>query len=55
MKSEPSSPPPSQPSILPPFQPSTPPTLFDEAFLHKLERLSILSRRAMAGQLQGER
>jgi uncharacterized protein (DUF58 family) len=30
-------------------------TLFDEAFLRKLERLAILSRRAMAGQLQGER
>jgi uncharacterized protein (DUF58 family) len=29
--------------------------LFDEAFLRKLERLAILSRRAMAGQLQGER
>ncbi|GAB4539304.1 MAG: DUF58 domain-containing protein [Anaerolineae bacterium] len=29
--------------------------LFDEAFLQKLERLAILSRRAMAGQLQGER
>jgi uncharacterized protein (DUF58 family) len=29
--------------------------LFDEAFLRKLERLSMLSRRAMAGQLQGER
>jgi uncharacterized protein (DUF58 family) len=29
--------------------------LFDETFLYKLERLSILSRRAMAGQLQGER
>jgi uncharacterized protein (DUF58 family) len=29
--------------------------LFDEPFLRKLERLSILSRRAMAGQLQGER
>ena len=29
--------------------------LFDEVFLRKLERLSILSRRAMAGQLQGER
>ncbi len=29
--------------------------LFDESFLRKLERLSILSRRAMAGQLQGER
>jgi uncharacterized protein (DUF58 family) len=28
---------------------------FDEPFLHKLERLAILSRRAMAGQLQGER
>jgi len=36
------------------FQPPTP-HLFDEAFLYKLERLSILSRRAMAGQLQGER
>jgi uncharacterized protein (DUF58 family) len=38
-------------------QPSGPPAppLFDEAFLYKLERLSILSRRAMAGQLQGER
>jgi uncharacterized protein (DUF58 family) len=29
--------------------------LFDEPFLRKLERLAILSRRAMAGQLQGER
>jgi len=29
--------------------------LFDETFLRKLERLAILSRRAMAGQLQGER
>jgi uncharacterized protein (DUF58 family) len=29
--------------------------LFDEAFLRKLERLAILSRRALAGQLQGER
>jgi hypothetical protein len=29
--------------------------LFDEPFLRKLERLTILSRRAMAGQLQGER
>jgi uncharacterized protein (DUF58 family) len=29
--------------------------LFDEAFLRKLEQLAILSRRAMAGQLQGER
>jgi uncharacterized protein (DUF58 family) len=29
--------------------------LFDEAFLHKLERLAILSRQAMAGKLQGER
>ncbi len=43
-----------QPSNLPTFQPSTPP-LFDEPFLRKLERLSLLSRRAMAGQLQGER
>ncbi|MBN1639848.1 MAG: DUF58 domain-containing protein [Anaerolineae bacterium] len=29
--------------------------LFDEAFLRKLERLALVSRRAMAGQLQGER
>lgn len=36
-------------------QPSSPSPLFDETFLYKLERLSILSRRAMAGQLQGER
>jgi len=42
-----------QPSNLPTFQPSN--QLFDEAFLRKLERLAILSRRAMAGQLQGER
>ena len=45
MKSEPIS----QPSSLPASQ------LFDELFLRKLERLAILSRRAMAGQLQGER
>jgi uncharacterized protein (DUF58 family) len=32
-----------------------PERLFDEAFLRKLERLAVLSRRAMAGQLQGER
>jgi uncharacterized protein (DUF58 family) len=42
-----------------PYNPSTlsPPDgrLFDEAFLRRLERLAILSRRAMAGQLQGER
>ena len=45
-------------SNLPYFHPSNPLSfhpLFDEAFLYKLERLSILSRRAMAGQLQGER
>ena len=30
-------------------------SLFDEAFLRRLERLAILSRRAMAGQMQGER
>ena len=29
--------------------------LFDESFLRKLERLSVMSRRAMSGQLQGER
>jgi len=40
----------SQPTNLPPAN-----SLFDEPFLRKLERLSILSRRAMAGQLQGER
>jgi len=45
-----------QPSNLPPFQSSSDgDRLFDEPFLRKLERLSILSRRAMAGQLQGER
>jgi uncharacterized protein (DUF58 family) len=50
---------PDQPSTLPPFQstnlPASHSPLFDEAFLRKLERLAILSRRAMAGQLQGER
>lgn len=29
--------------------------LFEETFLRKLERLSVMSRRAMSGQLQGER
>jgi len=29
--------------------------LFNESFLRKLERLSVMSRRAMSGQLQGER
>jgi uncharacterized protein (DUF58 family) len=29
--------------------------LFDEAFLRRLERLAVVSRRAMAGQMQGER
>ncbi len=29
--------------------------LFTESFLRKLERLSVMSRRAMSGQLQGER
>jgi uncharacterized protein (DUF58 family) len=43
----------SQPSSLPSFGPTD--HLFDEDFLRKLERLSILSRRAMSGQLQGER
>jgi uncharacterized protein (DUF58 family) len=33
----------------------TPAGLFDETFLRKLERIAILSKRAMAGQLQGER
>jgi uncharacterized protein (DUF58 family) len=47
----------SYPSNHPTIQPSNHPTdrLFDEAFLRRLERLAILSRRAMAGQLQGER
>jgi uncharacterized protein (DUF58 family) len=50
-----------QSSSLPAIQSSNHPTiqpthrLFDEPFLRKLERLAILSRRAMAGQLQGER
>ena len=39
------------------IHPSSPPSdrLFDEAFLRKLEQLALLSRRAMAGTLQGER
>lgn len=39
------------------LQPSHPPTepLFDEPFLRKLERLAVLSRQTMAGQMQGER
>ncbi|MEZ4714410.1 MAG: DUF58 domain-containing protein [Caldilineaceae bacterium] len=42
------------PPIIPsPNHPITP--LFDEPFLRKLDRLAILSRRALAGQLQGER
>jgi uncharacterized protein (DUF58 family) len=43
-----------QSSSLPAFQSSNT-RLFDEPFLRKLERLSLLSRRAMAGRLQGER
>ena len=43
-----------QSSSLPLFQ-SSDDRLFDEPFLRKLERLALLSRRAMAGQLQGER
>ena len=44
-------------TTLPAFHPSSLPSdrLFDEAFLRKLEQLALLSRRAMAGQLQGER
>lgn len=34
---------------------SQPGRMFDEPFLRRLERLAILSRRAVAGQLQGER
>ena len=52
-KNQPSNLPTLQPSNLPTLQPSN--RLFDEPFLRKLERLAILSRRAMAGQLQGER
>jgi len=57
MSDQPSNPPASQSSTRPASHPSTlPPShLFDESFLRKLERLAILSRRAMAGQLQGER
>ena len=36
-------------------QPEGQEPLFDEAFLRRLERLAVLSRRAMAGQMQGER
>jgi uncharacterized protein (DUF58 family) len=41
-----------------PFTPTQQPArsgLFEESFLRKLERIAILSKRAMAGQLQGER
>ncbi|MFO7624105.1 MAG: DUF58 domain-containing protein [Anaerolineales bacterium] len=41
-----------------PFTPTQQPArsgLFEETFLRKLERIAILSKRAMAGQLQGER
>lgn len=68
MPSQPSNPPTfsqggpaGQPSNLPIFQSSNLPTsqppnqLFDEPFLRRLERLAILSRRVLAGQLQGER
>src|SRR3954467_12352008 len=36
---------------------TTPPTqpLFDSSFLRKLDRLALLTRRAMAGDMQGER
>jgi uncharacterized protein (DUF58 family) len=53
---------PNDPTTQPPTRPLDHPTtqppgdrLFDEAFLRKLERLAMMSRRAMAGQLQGER
>lgn len=36
-------------------QKQQPGRMFDEPFLRRLERLAILSRRAMSGQLQGER
>lgn len=38
-----------------PPAPLQPERLFDEPFLRKLERLAILARRTLAGQLQGER
>src|SRR5436853_6306567 len=34
---------------------STQQPLFDSAFLRKLDRLALLTRRAMAGDMQGER
>jgi uncharacterized protein (DUF58 family) len=34
---------------------ATQPPLFDSAFLRKLDQLSLLTRRAMAGEMQGER
>src|SRR3954452_12043007 len=34
---------------------TTQPPLFDSAFLRKLDRLSLLTKRAMAGDMQGER
>lgn len=40
----------SQPAIT-----TTQPPLFDSAFLRKLDRLALLTRRAMAGDMQGER
>jgi uncharacterized protein (DUF58 family) len=53
MSDHPSSHSPIQSSDPPPFRSPTP--LFDEPFLRKLERLAILSRQAIAGQVQGER
>lgn len=44
---------PTNPTPQPSHRPAS--QLFAEPFLRKLERLAILSRRAMAGQLQGER
>lgn len=47
---------PSQPTNLPAFQPSNPsPLLFDETFMRRLERLSLVARRVRAGRGKGER
>lgn len=45
-----------QSSNLPAFQPSNPsPLLFDESFMRRLERLSLVARRVRAGRGKGER
>ncbi len=49
-----------QPSSLPTLQPSNPPSFqpskfFDESFLRRLDRLSLIARRIRTGRSQGER